>query len=123
MRSPLFAVAGLAVNILVRTVARDDRVQSLGAVFALEALAMPCRAFSEHLFSCKYYATATWTTLAGKCHNTGSINDCSFWSSITVGIAVTLQSTTALAIAVTLWTEFLAVTNSAIYVLVWTVAM
>lgn len=39
--TPLLAVASLAVDVLVRAIAGNDGVESLGAVFALEALAMP----------------------------------------------------------------------------------
>lgn len=41
MGTPLLAVAGLAVDVLVRAIAGNDGVEGLVAVFALEALAMP----------------------------------------------------------------------------------
>ena len=41
MGTPLLAVASLAVDVLVRAIAGNDGVKGFGAVFALEALAMP----------------------------------------------------------------------------------
>lgn len=41
MRAPFLAVTRLAIHILVGTIAGNDRIQGFGAVFALEAFAMP----------------------------------------------------------------------------------
>lgn len=66
MRSPLLSVTGLAVNIPVRAVTGDDRVQGLGAVVAFVALPVPLAALGEHLLGGEDDATATRTTLAGR---------------------------------------------------------
>lgn len=65
MRSPVLAVAGLAVDVVIRTVASDDRVQCLGAVMALVALAMPLTTLGQDHFSSEDYAAAAWTTVSG----------------------------------------------------------
>lgn len=64
MRSPLLAVTGLAVNVPVRAVAGDDRVQGLGAVATLVALSVPLAALSEHLLGGEDDATAAGAALA-----------------------------------------------------------
>lgn len=64
MRSPSLPVTGLAVNIPVRAVAGDDRVQGLGAVVALVALPVPLAALGEHLLGGEDDATAARTALA-----------------------------------------------------------
>lgn len=64
VRSPLLAVARLAVDLIVRAVARDDGVESLGAVPALEALPVPGPALGEDLFRGENNATATRTSFA-----------------------------------------------------------
>lgn len=66
MRSPLLAVAGLAVDVPVGPVARDDRVQGLGAVAALVALPVPLAALGEHLLGCEDHAATAGTALAGR---------------------------------------------------------
>lgn len=45
MRTPLLAVAGLTVNLLIGTITGDDRVERLRTIVALEALAMPFASF------------------------------------------------------------------------------
>lgn len=74
MRSPLLAVTGLAIHIGIGTVTRNDRIQSLRAVFALEALAVPFAAFSQDLFSGKYHSSASWATFAGRGLDGGGVN-------------------------------------------------
>lgn len=64
MRAPLFAVAGLAVHVVIRTVASDDRVQRLGTVAALVALAMPLAALGQNLFGGEHDSAAARATLA-----------------------------------------------------------
>lgn len=65
MRSPLLAVTGLAVDIGVRAIARDDGIQSFRAVFALETLAMPFATLGKHLFGSEDHSSASRATLAG----------------------------------------------------------
>lgn len=64
VRSPFLAVARLTVDIRVGPVASTDGVQGLGAVTALEALAMPFTALCQHLLSSEHDATAARATLA-----------------------------------------------------------
>jgi len=64
VRSPLLPVTGLAVDVPIRSVTGDDRVQSLGAVAALEALPVPLAALGEHLFSCEDHAATAGAALA-----------------------------------------------------------
>lgn len=66
MRTPVLAVARLAVDILVGAIACDDRVQRLGAVLALEAFAMPFASLAQHLFGGEHDAATTGATLAGR---------------------------------------------------------
>jgi hypothetical protein len=63
--APLFAVAGLTIDIAVGSVASDDGVKGLGAVLALETFTMPRSSLGEDLFGGEDYAAATGTTLAG----------------------------------------------------------
>lgn len=62
MGSPLLAIASLAVDLIVRTIARDNGVQSFGAVPTLEALSVPAPSLGENLFRGEYYAATTWTS-------------------------------------------------------------
>lgn len=64
VRSPLLAVARFAVDLIVRAVARDDGVESLSTVPALEALSVPGPALGEDLFRRENHATTTRTSLA-----------------------------------------------------------
>ena len=48
MGTPLLAVAGLAVDLLIGTITSDDRVESLRTVVALEAFAMPFASLRQH---------------------------------------------------------------------------
>jgi len=66
VRSPLLSVTGLAVNIPVRPVTGDDRVQGFGAVAAFVALPVPLAALGEHLLGSEDDATTARTTLAGR---------------------------------------------------------
>lgn len=66
MRSPILAVARLAVDVVIGSVASDDRVQRLGAVMALVALAMPFPTLGQDHFGSEDYTTAAWTTLSGR---------------------------------------------------------
>jgi hypothetical protein len=67
------------VDVLVGSIARDDRVEGLGAVFALEALAMPHRALGEHLFGGKDGTAAAWTALTLGRLNRGRVDESGFW--------------------------------------------
>lgn len=64
MRTELLPVAGLAVDVAVWTIASYDGVQSLVAVVALEALAMPLSAFSKDFLSSEYNSAATRTSFS-----------------------------------------------------------
>lgn len=64
VRSPLFPVTGLAVNIPIRTVAGDDRIQGFGAVMTFVAFPVPLAALGEHLLGGENDAAAAGTTLA-----------------------------------------------------------
>lgn len=75
MWAPLLAIAGLAVDILIGAIASDDRIESLGAVLALETLAMPRTALGQHLLSGEYYAAAARAALAGWGLDLGSVDD------------------------------------------------
>lgn len=75
MRAPLFTVACLTVNIPVRTVAGDDRVERFGAVLTFEAFTMPWTTFGENLFGGEDHTTATGTSLTGRCLYAGRIDD------------------------------------------------
>lgn len=74
MWSPLLAVAGLAVYIVIRAIAGDNRIQRLGTVTALVALAMPLASLGQDHFSSEDYTTAAWTTLSGRCLDSRRIN-------------------------------------------------
>lgn len=75
MRSPLFAVASLAVDVTVWTVASDDRIEGLVAIVALEALAMPWATFSQNFFSCEDDTSATRAAFTWCGLNAGGVND------------------------------------------------
>lgn len=75
MRTPLLAVASLAVDVLVRAITSDDRVQGLVAVFALEALAMPLATLGQNLLGSEHYTTAAGATLARGSLDLGSVDD------------------------------------------------
>lgn len=64
MGSPFLAVAGLAVDIGVGSIASDDGVQGLSAVPALEAFAMPFTTFGQHLLCGKDDTAASRAALA-----------------------------------------------------------
>lgn len=64
VRSPLLSVTGLAVNVPVRAIAGDDRVQGLGAVMTLVALPVPLAALGKHLLGGEDDSTATGAALA-----------------------------------------------------------
>lgn len=75
VRSPSLAVARLAVDILIRPITGDNRVQCLCAVIALVTLAMPITSLRKHELSGKYHTAAprtaaTWLRLnLGRIHN------------------------------------------------------
>lgn len=73
MRSPLLAVTSFTVNVLVGTVACVDRVKCLGAVFALEAFAMPFASLGEHQLRHKYCASAARASLTRCRHDRGRV--------------------------------------------------
>lgn len=75
--SPFLAVAGLAVNVGVGAVASVDGVQRLGAVVALEALAMPLSSFGQDFFGSEHYPAAARTSLSRLCLDGSSIDDSS----------------------------------------------
>lgn len=75
MWPPFLAVTGPTVNVAIRTVAYDDRVERLGAIFALEAFAMPFASLGKHHFSGKDRTATTWTTLTRRGFNRGSVSD------------------------------------------------
>lgn len=75
MWAELLAVAGLAVNIAIGSIASNNRIQSLVAVLALEALAMPLSTLGEDLFGGEDYTTATGTALARRGLDDGGINN------------------------------------------------
>lgn len=86
MRSPFLAVAGLAIDVGVGSVASDDRVQGLCAVPTLKALAMPFATFSQHLFCGKDDTAATRAALARGCLDSRSVDHCGSRSLVTVQI-------------------------------------
>lgn len=67
MWSPLLAIAGLAVYIMIWAVTGDDRIQCFGTITAFVALAMPFASLRQDHFGSEYYTTATWTALPGGC--------------------------------------------------------
>lgn len=117
--SPLLAIAGPAVDITIRTIAGIDGVQGLVAVFAIEALLVPLTALGELLLGGKDSATATWATLTGTCLNPVHLDGGTHLRcTLIVGIAIRLQSTTALSIAIALGSELLGIAALAVDVLV-----
>jgi len=123
MGTPLLSVASLAVYFTIGAIASDDGVQSFGTVTALEAFAMPLPAFGQAFFCGIDYTTTTRATLSRGSLDSGSVNNSCLGGGVTISIAVTLQCSTTLAVAVTLGSEFLAVTHSAVYVSIGTIAM
>lgn len=115
MWSPILAVAGLAVHVVIRTVASDDRVQRLGAVMALVALAMPFTTLGQDHFGSEDYTTAAWATVSGQSLDGRRIGGRWLRCEFTIHVAaVGLQGSTALTVAVAFGTELLAVANSAV---------
>lgn len=84
MRSPLLPIAGLAVDVPVRAVAGDDRVQGLGAVAAFVALPVPLAALGEHLLRGEDDAAAARATLAGRGLDRSGVDHGGAWSCIAV---------------------------------------
>lgn len=64
MWTKLLSVAGLAVNITIRTIASNNWVQGLVAIMTLETLAMPLSSFSKDFFSSEYNSATTRTTFS-----------------------------------------------------------
>lgn len=75
MGSPFLSIASLAVDIPIWAIASDDRIQSLGAVFAFEALPMPRATPSQHFFSGEDYAATARTTLSWGSLDLGRIDN------------------------------------------------
>lgn len=75
MGSPTFAIARPAVDVLIRTITGDYRVQILRAIVALVTIAVPLATLGQHQFGSKHHSTATWaarTLLSldlGRVHN------------------------------------------------------
>lgn len=87
MRTPLFAVTGAAVDLLVGTVAGNDGVKCLGAIPAFETFAVPFAAFGEHHFSSKHNASATGTPLAWSSLDLADIYGCRSRGVVTLKMA------------------------------------
>lgn len=118
MRSPLFAVASLAVDVTIGTIASVDGVQCLGAVLTLEAFTMPRATFGQDFFGCEDDTSATGASLTWWGLDASGVDDSNLWGLTTDGEGVALEGATALTVPVTLGTELLAVTNFTIDVLV-----
>lgn len=119
MGSPLLAVAGPAVDITIGTIAGIDRVEGLVTVFAIVALLVPLTTLGELLLGGKDSATAAWATLAGTCLDPIDLDGGTHLrSTLIVGIAIRLQSTTALSIAIALGAKLLGIAALAVDVLV-----
>lgn len=119
MGSPLLTIAGPAVDITIGTIAGIDRVQSLVAVFTIEALLVPFTTLGELLLGGKDSATATGATLTGTSLNPVYLDGGTHLRcTLIVGIAIGLQSTTALSIAIALGSELLGIAALAVDVLV-----
>lgn len=117
--TPLLAVAGAAVDVAIGSIAGVDRVQGLVAVLAVEALLVPLATLRQLLLGGIDDATATRATLTGTgldlVHLDGGTD---LGSSVVVGIAIGLEGTAALTIAIALGTELLGVAALAVDVLV-----
>lgn len=79
MWAPLFAIAGSTVNVLVGTIASNDRVKSLVAVIALKAFAMPLASLGKHLLGGKDSSATAGTTLTGWCHDGSRVSHGGSW--------------------------------------------
>lgn len=88
MGSPLLAIASLAVDLIVRTIARDNGVQSFGAVPTLEALPVPAPSLGEYLFRGEYYAATTWTSFSDWRLDLLHIYDGGFGSHVALPLAI-----------------------------------
>lgn len=84
MGSPSLAVAGLAVDVLVRPVAGNYRVEGLGAVVTLEALPVPLATLGQHLLGGEHHAAAARTTLARGRLDAGRVHDGGLWCCVAV---------------------------------------
>lgn len=120
--SPFLAVTSLAVDVVVRSVASDDRVQSLGAIATFEALAMPLATLSEDLLSSKHNTAAPRATLAGWGFDRSGINHRGLRCLITIGVRVTLQDASSFSVTVSLRTKLLAIAYFTINVFIWALA-
>jgi len=119
MWSPLLAVAGAAVNITIGTITGIDRVQSLVAILAVEALLVPLPTLGKLLLRCVDHTAATWATLTRTGLDLVHINGgTDLRCSVVVSIAVGLESTTALAITIALGSKLLGIAALAVDVLV-----
>lgn len=79
MGSPFLAITSSTVNILIRTIASDDWVKGLVAVFALEAFLVPFASLGQHHFSSKDRTPTTWATLTRRGFDRGSISNSCLW--------------------------------------------
>lgn len=82
--SPLLAIASTAVDIPVRSIATNDRVQLLCAILALVALAMPLTTLGQDLLGREHNTTATRATLSGSGLDDGCIDDSHQWGTTSV---------------------------------------
>lgn len=85
MRSPFLAVARLAVDVTVRSIASDDRVERLRAVVTLEALSVPLAALRQHLLGGEHNAATAWAPLTRRRLDLGSIGFVDFRCHIALG--------------------------------------
>jgi hypothetical protein len=116
--APLFAVAGLTIDIAVGSVASDDGVKGLGAVLALETFTMPRSSLGEDLFGGEDYAAATGTTLAGWSLDARGVDNRGLGGGVTISVTIALQGATTLTVTISFGAEFLSVTNFAVNILV-----
>lgn len=59
MRAPTLSIARLTVDILIRSIAGDNRIQCLCAVVALVTLSMPITSLGDDQLCGKDHATAS----------------------------------------------------------------
>lgn len=119
MWSPLLAIASVAIDIAIGTIAGIDRIQCLLAVSAIVALLVPLASLGELLLGGKDSATATGTTLARTRPNLIHIDGGPHLrSTLIIGITIRLQGTAALAKAIALGSKLLGIAALAVDVLV-----
>lgn len=79
MWSPFLAVASLAIDILIGSIASDNRVQSLGTISTFEAFLMPHSSLGQLLFGSKNGSATTRAALTWWGSDYGRINSGGFW--------------------------------------------